>query len=387
MPAWSRSSHPIAALGAAGLLLAALCATPAAAARSGADSSVARGSRAAAPAAARADGSRQPVVETRVEAGGVSITVDTDDDTSSRPRRTVVVGPHIAVDDDGELVRIFSDVAVEEGERVDGDVVTVFGSSRIDGEVTGNAVAVFGSVTLGPRASVDGDMVAIFGVVNRAEGGSVGGETVDLGFAPLVPGLPALPTILLVAGLFWIFSLIGGAIVSLVMPARLIRITATASRRMGGSLLLGLAALPMLLTCVVLLSITVIGIPVAVLLPVAFGFCMWIGQYAGLYGLGLKLIRRRLGEGSVFAGLATGTLFVAAFFAAGALFASPPGLPRTFALFLVAVGVLISLALQLIGFGAVLLSRFGTRPRDVAAVESVAEAAVTPPAAAPPVGA
>lgn len=307
------------------------------------------------------------------------------DDSVSHSRCVLVDGMKISVDG-GEVVRLFSDVTVPEGERVDGDVVTIFGSSRIDGQVTGNAIAVFGSVTLGPQASVDGDLVAIFGVVNRAEGGSVGGETVDLGFAPPIPGLPALPTILLVAGMFWICSLIGGAIVSLVMPGRLIRITATASRRMGGSLLLGLAALPMLITGVVLLSITVIGIPVAVLLPIAFGFTMWIGQYAGLYGLGLKLLRRRLGEGSVFAGLAAGTLFVAAFFAAGALLAGPPGLPRTFALFLVAVGGLICVALQLIGFGAVLLSRFGTRPRELAPVESVLVAAAPQPAA-PPVGA
>ena len=353
MPACSRSSAiltRIAALPAA-LVLALLCAVPVPAAR----------------------------------AETATVTVDRGDSAASRPQRVVMVGSKISVDD-GEVVRLFSDVTVAEGERIDGDVVTVFGSSRIEGQVTGNAIAVFGSVNLGPRASVDGDLVAIFGVVNRDDGGSVGGETVDLGFEPLVPGLPALPTILLIAGLFWVFSLIGGAIVSLVMPGRLIRITATASRRMGGSLLLGLAAVPMLFTGVVLLCITVIGIPVALLLPLAFGFLMWIGQYAGLYGLGLKLLRRRLGQGSVFAGLATGTLFVAAFFAVGAMLAGPPGISRTLALFLVAVGGLISLALQLIGIGAVLLSRFGTRPRDIVPVESVAAPPVSQ-AAAPPVGA
>jgi hypothetical protein len=330
------------------------------------------------PATSTRRSDRTPRVE--VSAGGASVRVNVheDEDTLGPHGRVVVVGPKISVDDGGEIVRLFSDVTVREDERVDGDVVTVFGSSRIDGQVTGNAVAVFGSVELGPRASVDGDLVAIFGTVRRAEGGSVGGETVDLGFAPLIPGVPPLSTLLLIAGLFWVFSLIGGAIVSLVMPHRLQRITATASRRMGGSLLLGLAGLPLLITTVVLLCVTVIGIPVAVLLPIAFGFCAWIGQYAGLYGLGLKLMRRRLGEGSVFAGLAVGTLFVALFFAAGAALAGPPGWPRTFALFLVSVGVLISLALQVIGLGAVFLSRFGTRPRDL---EGSAEAPVV--AAAP----
>ena len=87
----------------------------------------------------------------------------------------------------------------------------------------------------------------------------------------------------------------------------------------------------------------------------------------------------------MFGPLVVGTLFVAAFFAASALFAGPPGITRTLALFLVCVGGLICFALQLIGVGAVFLSRYGTLPRDLPLVEAPLPAP-TPQPAAPPVG-
>jgi hypothetical protein len=358
-------------------LVGVLAATPASARRAHRDSSTVGGSRVQIS-------SQGVVIETndaadsrfRIEAG----------DSGRRLPSVVVLGPHLKVDDEGQLVRVFADAFVPEGEQVDGDVVTIFGSSRIEGHVSGNAIAVFGSVRIAPHAAVDGDMVAIFGAVHREEGSTVGGEIVDLAFAPPIPGLPALPTILLFVAMFWVFQLIGGWIVTLIMPDRLVRITATASQRMGGSLLLGLASLPLLITTVGLLCITVIGIPIAILMPIAFGVSAWIGQYAGLYGLGLKLLRRRLGQGSVFQALAVGTLFVAVFFAASALFAGPAGLVRTLALFLVCVGGLILFALQIIGVGAVLLSRFGTRPRELAPAAEPVPVLATPPAA-PPVSA
>jgi hypothetical protein len=319
--------------------------------------------------------------------GNSRVTVETGSD-SNGGHKVVVVGPQISVDEDDQVVRVFSDVVVKEGQRVDGDVVTVFGSSRIEGHVTGNAVAVLGSVKLGPHAVVDGDMVAILGAIDRAEGASVGGESVDIGVVPPIPGLPALPTILLVVGLLWLLSIVGGWIVSLIMPERLLRITATASRRTVGSVLLGICSLPLMVTACVLLCITVIGIPLAVLLPVAFVVICWIGQYAGAYGLGLKLMRRRLGEGPMIAALAVGTLFVSMFFVGGALLAGPPGVTRTVALFLVAVGSLFGFSLSVIGTGAVLLSRFGSTPRDVVlGAEALAVPGVSGPSAPPVVGA
>ena len=55
---------------------------------------------------------------------------------------------------------------------------------------------------------------------------------------------------------------------------------------------------------------------------------------------------------------------MALFFAAGAILATPPGFPRTAALFFSLLGMLLVFCLTTIGTGAFLLSRLGTRPQD-----------------------
>jgi hypothetical protein len=109
------------------------------------------------------------------------------------------------------------------------------------------------------------------------------------------------------------------------------------------------------------LLVTVIGIPVAFLLPVAYAVLAWSGQIAATSVLGSKLLRRRVGEGSFLASVVAGSLLVAAFFVAGVLFSSPPGVIRTVALFFSLFGGLLVFGLTTIGSGAVLLSRFGSR--------------------------
>src|SRR5262249_13725653 len=60
----------------------------------------------------------------------------------------------------GDRVRVFGNVRVDENEEVTGQVVAVMGSVHVDGTV-GNqgVVAVLGSVDLGPHAVVEGDIV------------------------------------------------------------------------------------------------------------------------------------------------------------------------------------------------------------------------------------
>src|SRR5262249_56793860 len=91
----------------------------------------------------------------------------------------------------------------------------------------------------------------------------------------------------------------------------------------------GLVSTPLMLFGCMLLLITVIGIPIALLLPLLFVLMAWAGQIASTYVLGSRLLRRRLGQGGAMKPILAGALFVALFFTAGAVLATPPGLPQT----------------------------------------------------------
>ena len=280
--------------------------------------------------------------------------------------RSVRVGGHgITVDvDESGMVRMFSDAEVHAGERIEGDVVAVFGDVVVEGQVTGNAVSVFGSVRLEPGARIEGDAVAVGGVLDQPQGATVGGESVSLGFLPLSWGAPSVGMMLGFVILGWVVTMFVGWILFLLFPSRMLRTAVTASQRTGGSLVLGLLSGPLLIIAVVLLLVTVIGIPVALLLPLVYLLSLWAGQIALSYALGCRLTRRRMGEGGFLFPLMAGTLFVSAFFVLGTALARPEGLLRTGALFFHLLGILLVTGLSVIGVGAFLLSRFGPRPRD-----------------------
>ena len=262
------------------------------------------------------------------------------------------------------IVRLFSDARVGPGERVEGDVVAVFGSVRVEGEVEGSAVAVFGSLDLRRGAIVHGDAVAVGGGLS-AEGAKVSGQSVQVGFLPLTLGLPGLPLVLATILLTWLVSLFFGWIGAALFPARLARVAITSSRRTAASIGLGVLSGPLMLMVTLLLMVTVVGIPVAVFLPFVYVAIVYAGQIAATYVLCCKLTRRRLGEGGVTAPLLAGSLLVASVFGFGAILWDTPGIVRTIALFFLLVGVLLMFGLSTIGTGAFLLSRAGTRPIDI----------------------
>lgn len=262
------------------------------------------------------------------------------------------------------IVRLFSDARVAPGERVEGDVVAVFGSVRVEGEVEGSAVAVFGSLDLRRGAVVHGDAVAVGGGLT-AEGAKVSGQSVQVGCLPLTLGLPGLPLVLATIVLAWLVSVFFGWIGAALFPGRLARVAITSSRRTAASIGLGILSGPLALMATLLLMVTVIGIPIAVFLPFVFVAVVYAGQIAATYVLGCKLTRRRLGEGGVTAPLMAGSLLVASVFGFGAILWETPGIVRTVAVFFLLVGVLLMLGLSTIGTGAFLLSRAGTRPTDI----------------------
>ncbi len=280
----------------------------------------------------------------------------------------------IVVDaDESDIVRLFSDVEIAPGEHVDGDVVAVVGSVRVEGEVTGNVVAVGGSVELLSGARVHGDAVAVGGGLRHDEGAVVNGESVSVGILPIGLGIPAFTSMILTVVVGWLLSVGMGILLAWLFPERLRVIGRMASRRTGASFWLGLVSMPLAAVACFLLLVTVIGIPIALVLPFAYGVAVWAGTISATYVLGCKILRRAVGEGGLLGPVIAGSSFIALFFVAAAITSQPPGFARTIALFLLAFGGLLAFALSWIGTGALLLSRFGSASRPAA--EPVAPAA------------
>lgn len=326
---------------------------------------------------------------------------------------TDTLGHGAIVIDDGTngLVRVLTDAHVRPGEHFEGDVVSIFGNVKVEGQVAGAAVSVFGHVDIAPGAtvggdavavfgglssagSVAGDAVAVFGTTRLAPGAVVGGDavavggrvdddaqarvvgqTVSVGVSPLTFGLPALSAVLGMIFIGWLITVFFGWLFAMLFPKRLVRVGVTSSRQTFFSILV--AALSFLFWPVVsiLIMATIIGFPVGLVLLFVQPLVVYAGQLGATYVLGCKLMRRRLGEGDVFGPIAAGSFLIALLFAAAAVCFSIGGVGGAFALFFGLVALLVLLGLTLIGTGAVLLSRVGSTPHDVGMPQASAASA------------
>jgi len=313
-----------------------------------------------------------------IRIGPHGVTVTSSDESVTVGEGGSVHGPGLVVEGgDAGLVRLFDDAHVPAGRTIQGDVVAVFGSADVEGTVDGSVVAVFGSVRLHPGAVVEGDAVAIGGVLDHPTGAQVSGQSVALGFYVPGWGVPTLAMMLMFVVLGWVATLIFGWLLALLFPERMLRIGATASRHAAGSFFLGVLSAPLFVIAVVLLFITVVGIPFALMLPFAYLFAIWAGQVAASYVLGCKIMRRRPGEGGLMGPITVGTLLVGLLLVFGAVLWVPQGPTRTLSLFFALLGQLLIIGLSTIGTGALLLSKLGSRG-DVTAAAAAGTAVAGP---------
>ena len=217
----------------------------------------------------------------------------------------------------GERVAVFGGVVVERNQVVDGQVVTVFGSSRIDGEVKDQVVAVFGSIELGPESRIDGDVTVVAGKLRRAAGSVVTGSAreIGLGGAPTfnISGLPWWDGMYMFHPFSYTARLMGtvfrvillmllGAIALLIAREPVERIAGRVTDEPLKAAVVGVLAellfFPLLVLTCVILAITIIGIPLLLFVPfliVGLLFVLLGGFIGAAYSVG-GLARARLGS-------------------------------------------------------------------------------------------
>lgn len=213
----------------------------------------------------------------------------------------------------GARVRIGGDVVVPEGDHAGDAAVAILGSLTVNGEVSGDAVAVLGNVRLGPSAIVRGNAVAVGGRIERAEGAQVFGEIteVSIGFPGIRVGLPDVPPLHVdvrpgrwLAGVAFagttVRMLVFGVVAFLVLllaPGAVQRVQQQVTEAPLRAGTLGLIALvlliPALLALCLVLVVSIIGIPLLALIPVVLlvGFLAWtVGVVAVASTLGARLL-------------------------------------------------------------------------------------------------
>jgi len=208
----------------------------------------------------------------------------------------------------GDVVSVLGDTRVTG--TVSDNAVAVLGSTFVDGKVHGDAVAVLGNMGLGPNAEIDGNVVAIGGVLQRDPAAIVHGNVQNIfgGFGNvgwlrtwvhhcLLYGRP----LALAHGLGWAWGLALTFLalyagLALLFREGLTRCVQTFETQPGRSVLAALIAMLLTPVLVVLLCVTVIGIPAVPF--VVFGlFCAGLfGKAVMLAWLGRRLTGNR-GEG------------------------------------------------------------------------------------------
>ncbi len=306
-----------------------------------------------------------------------------------------------------DIVSIGGDVKVDG--QVRGDAISIGGTAKINGRVTGEVVAIGGDVELGPEAEVLGDIVTVGGRVRREDGSSVLGEVSEVDWGDFewnwggdwfdgwdgdwFPGVGDRPPFFRLGKVFeFVQSIIFtvllialSGLVLLVAPKGIGRVRSAATSDLWIMFAVGLGVevffVPVLIIASLLLAVTVIGIPFALLLwPVALiGLtAAFVFGYAGSAAAAGDWCRRRFqGAGRVAAGtfgaLALGVLTIQALALVADLLGFL-GLPWFFRVMFRMPGVLICYLAWTIGLGAVFMTRFGTSDYGAAA------AAPLPPA-------
>jgi cytoskeletal protein CcmA (bactofilin family) len=308
-------------------------------------------------------------------------------------------------------------VAIGGSVRVDGqvarDVVAIGGPVRVNGRVGGDVVSVGGSVYLGPNAVVEGDVSSTIGNIERAEGSEIRGSTSEVDppwRGPWRGGRDFDPP-------FGPFTLFGasmdafGSILGMVTLALLTCLTLLIARRpleqvdlrlrteplksaavgllgVFSSVPLVVVVLGILFMVSLVLVILLVGCLLLVLLPffamalvLALMLALVLGYSASAYRVG-RWLEERYGRnfGGPYAAALIGVLVIQVWSVIGYLLSWGPGVLDVFSNMFLLFGGVLQFAAWMVGFGAVLLSRFGAPTRyEPGLVPATIPATVPPP--------
>ncbi len=281
-------------------------------------------------------------------------------------------------------IHIGGPVHVGENELVEGPVVAIGGSVTVDGDVREDVVAVGGNVRLGPTARVRGDVTSVGGTIDRDPRAEIDGSTNEVAFRfprmhfgpgfwfPATGFLTFGPWVELMASLFRmvLFGLLAFLVLVLARnPIARIEQAAGIEPWKAGlvGLLTQLLFIPVFVLTIIILAISIVGIPLLLVVP-PLAIVMFIAALLfGFTGVACRIGRwaeHRFGWAaqSPFLLLLVGLLGIWALTIVGRI-VSLGGWPIWFvSSILLIVGFVVEYIAWTVGLGAAMMTRLGTRP-------------------------
>lgn len=257
----------------------------------------------------------------------------------------------------GNILAFGCNVEVQQGGTVNGSIADFGGNVQIAGTVNGSIATFGGNVLLTETAMVNGQVATMGGNYSSAPGAVVRGRTSTPPIAP-IPPIPPTPPVqgFINRQLNFGFDILGGIITALAfaaLGALVVIFAPNATKRVSSAVqakplnTAGVGCLTLIVFPIlaILLVITLIGIPIAFLL----GVVTWAAWIFGGIAIGLLAGEKILGALKV-----KDVLPVIAVMLGIVLLMLIGQIPI--------LGWLVSCVLGLIGLGAVVMTRFGTRP-------------------------
>ncbi|HET7362960.1 MAG TPA: polymer-forming cytoskeletal protein [Burkholderiales bacterium] len=251
-------------------------------------------------------------VEHNVYAAGGQVGFD-----GAAARNARIAGGSVAI---GPRARIGGNASLAGGQvemrgSIGGYLQAGAGHVLIDGPVAGDVDASAGDVELGPRARIAGKLrYRAKAPLNMDPAAQVAGgvERLELPRHPTPP-----PRWLFRAGfVIWSLGLVVlAAVLAWLLPAFSARVADNARRRFGWSLLTGFVALVAVPPAVLVLMVTVVGLPLAILTALAYAALMLVGYVASGIAIGNAALARWQAERAAHTGwrvaaAAAGTLIL-----------------------------------------------------------------------------
>jgi cytoskeletal protein CcmA (bactofilin family) len=199
---------------------------------------------------------------------------------------------------EGNIESATGSVSVLEGARVGGNIEAGSGSLSVDGTVDGQIRAGVGTLTIGDTARIGGDLTYSADTVSIADGAEIGGTVERVDSLSVDVGLPFVGLVGLGAvfagGVFAFFGFLVnfllGAALLVAAPRFAGRVTETGRSEAVESGVYGLAAFVGIPVALVVVAITIVGIPLSIAGLFAYLLLLWVAFVYGALITGTWLL-------------------------------------------------------------------------------------------------